>query len=147
MKVENNKNWNNLCPLLFELLSITTFLSYHISKKNMYLFSFQSHQFDGKVPHWYHTKCFFLRARPQAVGDISHFDSLRWEGKFNRIFSMKFGHSWNYFLSTDQEELRKMLENCLKGGVPAAVKGKKVYLVVEQSWNLLCNFVMSFGEF
>jgi hypothetical protein len=31
-----------------------------------------------------------------------------------------------YFLSTDQEELRKMLENCLKGGVPAAVKGKKV---------------------
>ena len=48
---------------------------------------------------------------------------------------MKFSHSWNYFLSTDQEELRKMLENCLKGGVPAAVKGKKVYLVVEQSWN------------
>merc|ERR1712203_317991 len=64
----------------------------------------KSPMFDGKVPHWYHTKCFFLRARPQAVGDISHFDSLRWE---------------------DQEELRKMLENCLKGGVPASVKGKK----------------------
>lgn len=140
------KKWNNLCPLLLELLSIAI-LSYHICKKNMYLFSFQSPMFDGKVPLWHHSKCFFLRARPQAVGDISHFDSLRWEGKFNRIFSMKFSHSWNYLLSTDQEELRKMLENCLKGGVPAAVKGKKVYLFVQQSWNLLILSSHLFGEF
>ena len=60
--------------------------------------------FDGKVPHWYHPKCFFTRNRPKAVGDISHFDSLRWE---------------------DQEQIRTMLENCLKGGMPAtATKGK-----------------------
>ena len=123
-----------LCSNYFQLLLI---LSYHICKKTVYLYLFQSRHFDGKEPHWYHTKCFFLRARPQAVGDISHFDSLRWEGKFNRIFSMKFSHSWNYFLSTDQEELRKMLENCLKGGVPAAVKGKKVYLFVQQSFRLI----------
>jgi len=65
----------------------------------------QSPMFDGKVPHWYHPKCFFVRNRPKAVGDISHYDSLRWE---------------------DQEDIRKMLENCLKGGTPAAVKsGKK----------------------
>ena len=64
---------------------------------------------------------------------------IHYDGKVNLTgyFFMKFSYSWNYFLSTDQEELRKMLENCLKGGVPAAVKGKKVYLVVDQSWNLL----------
>ena len=45
--------------------------------------------FDGKVPNWFHTKCFFTRNRPKAVGDISHFDSLRWE---------------------DQEKIREMLE-------------------------------------
>ena len=60
----------------------------------------QSPMFDGKVPHWYHPKCFFGRARPKAVGDISHFDSLRWE---------------------DQEEIRKMSENWLKGGVLSAI--------------------------
>jgi poly [ADP-ribose] polymerase len=35
--------------------------------------------FDGKTPHWYHFMCFFGRQRPKTVGDISHFDSLRWE--------------------------------------------------------------------
>jgi len=39
----------------------------------------QSPHFDGKVPNWFHYKCFFQRARPKAVGDISHYDSLRWE--------------------------------------------------------------------
>lgn len=66
---------------------------------------FQSPMFDGKVPHWYHPKCFFVRNRPKAVGDISHYDSLRWE---------------------DQESIRTMLENCLKGGTPASTgKGSK----------------------
>jgi hypothetical protein len=35
--------------------------------------------FDGKMAHWFHPKCFFGRARPKAVGDIAHFDSLRWD--------------------------------------------------------------------
>jgi len=39
----------------------------------------QSPMFDGKTPHWYHFMCFFGRQRPKAVGDISHFESLRWE--------------------------------------------------------------------
>ena len=39
----------------------------------------QSPMFDGKVPNWHHVKCFFGRNRPKAVGDIAHFDNLRWE--------------------------------------------------------------------
>jgi hypothetical protein len=59
--------------------------------------------FDGKTPHWYHPKCFFTRNRPKAVGDISHFDSLRWE---------------------DQEKIRAMLEASLTGA-PIPTKGGK----------------------
>lgn len=65
---------------------------------------FQSPMFDGKVPNWFHPKCFFTRNRPKAVGDISHYDSLRWE---------------------DQEKIRTMLESALTGGAPAAAKGGK----------------------
>jgi hypothetical protein len=39
----------------------------------------QSPMFDGKMASWFHPKCFFGRARPKAVGDIAHFDALRWE--------------------------------------------------------------------
>ena len=39
----------------------------------------QSPKFDGKMPNWHHTKCFFVRNRPKTVGDIAHFDQLRWE--------------------------------------------------------------------
>lgn len=35
--------------------------------------------FDGKVPHWYHWKCFFGKQRPKTAGDIAHFESLRYE--------------------------------------------------------------------
>ena len=35
--------------------------------------------FDGKVPNWFHTKCFFTRNRPKTVSDIAHFDDLRWD--------------------------------------------------------------------
>ncbi len=35
--------------------------------------------FDGKVPNWFHVKCFFGRHRPKAAGDVAHIDSLRWE--------------------------------------------------------------------
>ncbi|XP_065202113.1 poly [ADP-ribose] polymerase [Planococcus citri] len=39
----------------------------------------QSPMFDGKVPHWYHVSCFFAKQRVKSVGDVSHFESLRWE--------------------------------------------------------------------
>ena len=39
----------------------------------------QSPMFDGKVPNWHHVKCFFMKNRPKAVGDIGHYDQLRWE--------------------------------------------------------------------
>ena len=50
-----------------------------LSPLKILLFPLQSPMFDGKTPHWYHPKCFFQRSRPTAVGDIAHFDSLRWE--------------------------------------------------------------------
>ncbi|GLV44778.1 Poly-(ADP-ribose) polymerase [Carabus blaptoides fortunei] len=39
----------------------------------------QSPAFDGKVPHWYHMMCFFGKQRPKTIGDIAHFESLRYE--------------------------------------------------------------------
>jgi len=39
----------------------------------------QSPFFDGKQANWFHSNCFFTRNRPAAVGEIAHFDSLRWE--------------------------------------------------------------------
>ncbi|KAG8225244.1 hypothetical protein J437_LFUL008781, partial [Ladona fulva] len=39
----------------------------------------QSPMFDGKVPNWYHSMCFFGKQRPKSVGDIDGFDSLRWD--------------------------------------------------------------------
>jgi len=63
----------------------------------------QSPMFDGKTPHWYHPKCFFQRSRPTAVGDIAHFDSLRWE---------------------DQEKIKKMMEDSKAGKIPGSKSGK-----------------------
>jgi len=39
----------------------------------------QSPFFDGKQAHWFHGNCFFARNRPKAVGEVAHFDQLRWE--------------------------------------------------------------------
>ncbi|KAJ8270512.1 hypothetical protein GJAV_G00115780 [Gymnothorax javanicus] len=39
----------------------------------------QSPMFDGKVPHWHHFSCFWLRAAVQSSADISGFSDLRWE--------------------------------------------------------------------
>lgn len=39
----------------------------------------QSPMFDGKVPHWHHFSCFWLRAAAQSTADISGFSDLRWE--------------------------------------------------------------------
>ncbi|KAJ9595723.1 hypothetical protein L9F63_013086 [Diploptera punctata] len=63
----------------------------------------QSPMFDGKTPHWYHFMCFFGRQRPKSVGDISHFDSLRWE---------------------DQEKIKAKIENAVGGGDVVDGKGK-----------------------
>ena len=53
-----------------------------------------SPRFGKKIPNWYHGNCFFQLVffggnLPKAVGDISHFDSLRWD---------------------DQEEIKRLLE-------------------------------------
>lgn len=39
----------------------------------------QSPMFDGKMPLWHHFNCFFGKQKVKTVGDIEHFDSLRWE--------------------------------------------------------------------
>ncbi|CAB1340117.1 unnamed protein product [Coregonus sp. 'balchen'] len=39
----------------------------------------QSPMFDGKVPHWHHFSCFWLRAAAQSPADIAGFSDLRWE--------------------------------------------------------------------
>lgn len=39
----------------------------------------QSPMFDGKVPHWHHFSCFWLRASAQSPADIAGFSDLRWE--------------------------------------------------------------------
>ena len=135
LRLENNKKWNNLCLLLFELLSISLFC--HITfqkKKTCICFHFSPLCLMEKFLTGIIPSASFYVQDPRL---LEIFPTLiHYDGKVNLTgFFMKFIHSWNYFLLTDQEELRKMLENCLKGGVPAAVKGKKVYLVVEQSWN------------
>lgn len=42
-------------------------------------FVLQSPMFDGKVPHWHHFSCFWLRAAAQSTADIAGFSDLRWE--------------------------------------------------------------------
>ncbi|XP_054284117.1 poly [ADP-ribose] polymerase-like [Macrosteles quadrilineatus] len=39
----------------------------------------QSPSFDGVIPKWYHQICFFAKQRPKAVGDIEHFEALKWD--------------------------------------------------------------------
>ncbi|XP_063601793.1 poly [ADP-ribose] polymerase 1-like [Penaeus indicus] len=55
----------------------------------------QSPMFDGKVPNWYHQKCFFIKQRPKTVADIANFDAVRWE---------------------DQEKIKTAIENAGSGG-------------------------------
>ncbi|XP_034248574.1 poly [ADP-ribose] polymerase [Thrips palmi] len=65
----------------------------------------QSSRFDGKMTLWHHFECFFTKQRPKTVGDIAHFDSLRYD---------------------DQEKIKAKIDNC--GPAPAANgkgKGKK----------------------
>ncbi|XP_064195311.1 poly [ADP-ribose] polymerase 1 [Anguilla rostrata] len=61
----------------------------------------QSPMFDGKVPHWHHFSCFWLRAAAQSPADISGFSDLRWE---------------------DQEKVKKAIES---GGATGGKSGQK----------------------
>ncbi|XP_016353305.1 poly [ADP-ribose] polymerase 1-like isoform X1 [Sinocyclocheilus anshuiensis] len=68
----------------------------------------QSPMFDGKVPHWHHFSCFWLRAAVQSPSDISGFTDLRWD---------------------DQEKVKKAIESGGatggKGEQKGAAKGEK----------------------
>ncbi|KAK2709146.1 hypothetical protein QYM36_012964, partial [Artemia franciscana] len=65
----------------------------------------KSTKFDGKMAHWYHMDCFFIRQRPKGVTEIEHFESLRYE---------------------DQEKIRVRVTSSAAIGAPAkAKKGKK----------------------
>ncbi|XP_037804095.1 poly [ADP-ribose] polymerase-like [Penaeus monodon] len=64
----------------------------------------QSPMFDGKVPNWYHQKCFFIKQRPKTVADIANFDAVRWE---------------------DQEKIKTAIANAGSGGgAPSDAGGK-----------------------
>ncbi|XP_076873886.1 poly [ADP-ribose] polymerase 1 isoform X2 [Brachyhypopomus gauderio] len=62
----------------------------------------QSPMFDGKVPHWHHFSCFWLRASVQSSSDVSGFSDLRWE---------------------DQEKVKKAIESGGATGGKADQKG------------------------
>ncbi|KAG5315729.1 PARP polymerase, partial [Acromyrmex insinuator] len=62
----------------------------------------QSPVHDGKIPRWYHFKCFFLKQRPSSTNDIACFDQIR---------------------NQDQDAIRKKIEECRN--VPSASKGRK----------------------
>ncbi|KAJ8410210.1 hypothetical protein AAFF_G00201910 [Aldrovandia affinis] len=62
----------------------------------------QSPMFDGKVPHWHHFSCFWLRAAVQSFVDISGFSDLRWE---------------------DQEKVKKAIESGGAAGGKSEQKG------------------------
>ncbi|KAM8832738.1 poly [ADP-ribose] polymerase 1 [Spinachia spinachia] len=68
----------------------------------------QSPMFDGKVPHWHHFSCFWLRAAAQSPADISGYSDLRWE---------------------DQEKVKKAIESGGatggKGEQKSGAKGQK----------------------
>uniref|UniRef100_A0A672QQY9 Poly [ADP-ribose] polymerase n=1 Tax=Sinocyclocheilus grahami TaxID=75366 RepID=A0A672QQY9_SINGR len=66
-----------------------------------------SPMFDGKVPHWHHFSCFWLRAAVQSPSDISGFIDLRWG---------------------DQEKVKKAIESgdATGGEQKGAAKGEKI---------------------
>ncbi|KAM8847132.1 poly [ADP-ribose] polymerase 1 [Synchiropus picturatus] len=68
----------------------------------------QSPMFDGKVPHWHHFSCFWLRAAAQSTADIAGYSDLRWD---------------------DQEKVKKAIESggavAGKGDQKGGAKGEK----------------------
>ncbi|XP_033221559.1 poly [ADP-ribose] polymerase [Belonocnema kinseyi] len=63
----------------------------------------QSPFHDGKMPKWYHSHCFFTKNRPKTIGDIAHFESIRWE---------------------DQNFVKQHIENNAAGGGDVVDSGK-----------------------
>ncbi|XP_044742670.1 poly [ADP-ribose] polymerase isoform X2 [Chrysoperla carnea] len=64
----------------------------------------QSPHFDGRVPNWYHMKCFFQKQRPKALGDFEKVLNLRIE---------------------DQNKLKEFVDQVSSGVVLATAKGAK----------------------
>jgi hypothetical protein len=31
------------------------------------------------LERWHHASCFFQKQHPKSIGDIAHFDNIRWE--------------------------------------------------------------------
>ncbi|KAK9500018.1 hypothetical protein O3M35_002931 [Rhynocoris fuscipes] len=75
----------------------------------------QSPVYDGKVPNWYHFNCFFGKQRPKGVGDIAHFDSLRWEDQ--EKIKDKIGETPEAVmkaLKSDKQPTKRALNNAVK---------------------------------
>ncbi|KYN13833.1 PREDICTED: poly [ADP-ribose] polymerase [Trachymyrmex cornetzi] len=62
----------------------------------------QSPVHDGKIPRWYHFKCFFSKQRPSSTNDIACFDQIR---------------------NQDQDAIQKKIEECRNA--PSVSKGRK----------------------
>uniref|UniRef100_A0A3Q3ILG7 Poly [ADP-ribose] polymerase n=1 Tax=Monopterus albus TaxID=43700 RepID=A0A3Q3ILG7_MONAL len=71
----------------------------------------QSPVFDGKVPHWHHLSCFWLRAAAQSTADIAGFSDLRW---------------------ADQEKIKKAIE---RGGATGGKADQKSSAKGEKTLN------------
>ncbi|KAL6267071.1 hypothetical protein P5V15_000147 [Pogonomyrmex californicus] len=76
-----------------------------ISKQSLRLAAVvQSPVHDGKIPRWYHFKCFFSKQRPKSIADIACFDEIRNE---------------------DQDEIRKKVEESHNTPAPSSGKARK----------------------
>lgn len=67
-----------VCAFSF-ILQGTSVLLWMIFNHPAHVCLSQSPMFDGKVPHWHHFSCFWLRAAVQSPSDISGFTDLRWD--------------------------------------------------------------------
>lgn len=79
----------------------------------------QSPMFDGKVPHWHHFSCFWLRAAAQSTSDIAGFSDLRWD---------------------DQEKVKKAIES---GG---ATGGKGDHKGGSKGGKMLNDFAVEYAK-
>ncbi|XP_061668275.1 poly [ADP-ribose] polymerase 1 [Syngnathoides biaculeatus] len=82
----------------------------------------QSPMFDGKVPHWHHFSCFWLRAGAESPADIAGFSDLRW---------------------ADQEKVKKAIES---GGAGGEGKGKQKAKDGKKGENKLSGFAVEYAK-
>lgn len=76
--------------------------------------------FDGKVPHWHHFSCFWLRAAAQSPADISGYSDLRW---------------------ADQEKVKKAIESGGATGGQYSTSTSKGLFCVSHFPHTPCGFV------